>query len=602
MATLARKVAGHVAAIEVRNGDRVRAGDVVVRLDDGDLVLAIEAARGRIASQEATVARLSRQADAARSAAEQVLADIAGARAALGLASAEFARYAALAARDFASRSRLDQAQAERHRAAAVLASAEAALATARAHRRGRRRDGRGRAPAVGIRRRARAGRARSGLRRDPRALRRHGREPRGAAGRMGSARRAAAVARPGARPLDRRQLQGDAARQAAARPARAHRGRGPARRADRRVGRRPVARLRRGLQPAAARERDRQLHQDRPARAGAHRRARRCRRGRAAAPGPVGRGAHRHARPRRRARIRRGGRAPMIPAGAATGADAGIRPRRLLAFLAMVFGMFMAILDIQIVSASLTEIQAGLAASADEIAYVQTSYLITEVIMIPLSGFLSRIVSTRWMFTFSAGGFTIASFLCGTATTIEKMVLWRAVQGFVSGGMIPTNFAASYAMFPPSPRARIMPLRGLVVPFAPTIEPTVGGWLTEMFSWHWLFYVNIVPGILVTIVGALLIDHDRPNWALFGDFDWWGLASKAVFLGSLQCVLEEGPLRDWFDSEVVTGFAALAVAAGLLFFARVLSVTEPIVDLRAFANRNFALGSMFSLVTGVGL
>ncbi|MBM3628242.1 MAG: DHA2 family efflux MFS transporter permease subunit [Alphaproteobacteria bacterium] len=291
-----------------------------------------------------------------------------------------------------------------------------------------------------------------------------------------------------------------------------------------------------------------------------------------------------------------------MIPAGAATGADAGIPPRRLLAFLAMVFGMFMAILDIQIVSASLTEIQAGLAASADEIAYVQTSYLIAEVIMIPLSGFLSRIVSTRWMFTFSAGGFTIASFLCGTATTIEEMVLWRAVQGFVGGGMIPTTFAASYAMFPLSQRARIMPLMGLVVPFAPTIGPTVGGWLTEMFSWHWLFYVNIVPGILVTIAGALLIDHDRPNWALFRDFDWWGLASMAVFLGSLQYVLEEGPLRDWFDSEVVTGFAALAVAAGLLFFARVLSATEPIVDLRAFADRNFALGSMFSLVMGFGL
>ncbi|MFM8678721.1 MAG: HlyD family secretion protein [Alphaproteobacteria bacterium] len=133
VATLASKVAGQVAAIEVRNGDRVRAGDVVVRLDDGDLVLAIEAARGRIASQEATVARLGRQADAARAAAEQVAADIAGARAAADRAGAELARYAALAARDFASRSRLDQAQAERHRATAVLASAEAALATARA-------------------------------------------------------------------------------------------------------------------------------------------------------------------------------------------------------------------------------------------------------------------------------------------------------------------------------------------------------------------------------------------------------------------------------------------------------------------------------------
>lgn len=133
VAALASKVAAHVAAIEVRNGDRVRAGDVVVRLDDGDLVLAIEAARGRIASQEATVARLSRQADAARAAAEQAASDIAGARAAAGLAAAELSRYATLAARDFASRSRLDQAQAERQRAVAVLASTEAALATARA-------------------------------------------------------------------------------------------------------------------------------------------------------------------------------------------------------------------------------------------------------------------------------------------------------------------------------------------------------------------------------------------------------------------------------------------------------------------------------------
>ncbi len=133
VATLATKVAGHVASIEVRNGDRVRAGDVVLRLDDGDLVLAIEAARGRIASQEATVARLSRQADAARAAAEQAAADIAGARAASALAAAEHGRYAALAARDFASRSRLEQAHAERQRSAAVLASTEAALATARA-------------------------------------------------------------------------------------------------------------------------------------------------------------------------------------------------------------------------------------------------------------------------------------------------------------------------------------------------------------------------------------------------------------------------------------------------------------------------------------
>jgi DHA2 family multidrug resistance protein len=282
-------------------------------------------------------------------------------------------------------------------------------------------------------------------------------------------------------------------------------------------------------------------------------------------------------------------------------GADP-IPPRRLLAFLAMIFGMFMAILDIQIVSASLAEIQAGLAASADEIAYVQTSYLIAEVIMIPLSGFLSRIVSTRWMFSASAVGFTLSSILCGTATSIEEMVVYRALQGFLGGGMIPTTFAASYAMFSPVQRQRIMPLMGVVVPLAPTIGPTVGGWLTDLFSWHWLFYVNVVPGILVAIAGATLIDHDRPNWALFRKFDWWGLVFMALFLGSLEYVLEEGPLRDWFDSDIVVGFALVSAIAGTAFFARVLLAEEPIVDLRTFANGNFALGSMFSLAMGVGL
>src|SRR5947199_1798974 len=129
------------------------------------------------------------------------------------------------------------------------------------------------------------------------------------------------------------------------------------------------------------------------------------------------------------------------MPASAARmEADDRIEPRRLVAFLAMVFGMFMAILDIQIVSASLTEIQAGLAASADEIPWVQTAYLIAEVVMIPLSGYLSRALGTRLVFAISAGGFTAASFLCGTASSIGEMIVWRAIQGFIGGGMISTG------------------------------------------------------------------------------------------------------------------------------------------------------------------
>src|SRR5438046_1358498 len=150
------------------------------------------------------------------------------------------------------------------------------------------------------------------------------------------------------------------------------------------------------------------------------------------------------------------------------------IEPRRLIAFLAMVFGMFMAILDIQIVSASLAEIQAGLSASSDEIPWVQTAYLIAEVVMIPLSGFLSRMLSTRVLFAGAAAGFTAASALAATATNIDQMIVYRAIQGFIGGGMIPSVFAAAFTIFPPSRRAMVSPMIGLVATLAPTIGPTV--------------------------------------------------------------------------------------------------------------------------------
>jgi MFS transporter, DHA2 family, multidrug resistance protein len=278
------------------------------------------------------------------------------------------------------------------------------------------------------------------------------------------------------------------------------------------------------------------------------------------------------------------------------------IEPRRLFAFLAMVFGMFMAILDIQIVSASLTEIQAGLAASADEIPWVQTAYLIAEVVMIPLSGYLSRALGTRLVFVISAGGFTTASFMCGHASSIDDMILWRAIQGFIGGGMIPTVFATAYLIFPRSKVPMISPMIGLVATLAPTIGPTVGGYLTDVLSWHWLFFVNIVPGLIVTIATFVLIDFDRPNFALFRTFDWFGLLTMAGFLGSLEFVLEEGPRYDWFSDDTILMFTWVSAISAFAFFIRVLTATTPIVDLRSFTDRNFALGSLFSFVLGIGL
>lgn len=278
------------------------------------------------------------------------------------------------------------------------------------------------------------------------------------------------------------------------------------------------------------------------------------------------------------------------------------ISTRRIIAILAMVFGMFMAILDIQIVSASLAEIQAGLSASSDEIPWVQTAYLIAEVIMIPLSGFLSRMLSTRVLFTVSAAGFTAASALAATATNIDQMIVYRAIQGFIGGGMIPSVFAAAFTIFPPSRRAMVSPMIGLVATLAPTIGPTVGGYISHATSWHWLFLINVVPGILVTAAAWSLIDFDKPNLSLFRKFDWWGLAGMAAFLGSLEYVLEEGPNNDWLQDQAVFICAILMTAGAVLFFWRAFTAEEPIVDLKAFTNVNFAFGSLFSFVIGIGL
>ncbi len=270
--------------------------------------------------------------------------------------------------------------------------------------------------------------------------------------------------------------------------------------------------------------------------------------------------------------------------------------------FIAMVFGMFMALLDIQIVSSSLSEIQAGLAAGSDEISWVQTAYLIAEVVMIPLSGFLSRVLTTRVLFTLSAGCFTLASALCAAAWNLDSMIVFRAAQGFLGGAMIPTVFATSFALFPPEKRAGVSVIIGLVATAAPTLGPTVGGYLTQAFSWHWLFLINLAPGIIVAATVWLLVDVDRPNRALLRGFDYAGLALMALFLGSLEYVMEEGPRNDWFDDGVILGFAVTCAVSAALFFWRVLAYRNPIVELRAFADRNFAMGSLFSFILGIGL
>src|SRR5919204_1765871 len=289
-------------------------------------------------------------------------------------------------------------------------------------------------------------------------------------------------------------------------------------------------------------------------------------------------------------------------PAMMANPAQERIAPKRLFAFIIMVFGMFMSILDIQIVSASLSEIQAGLSASQSEVSWVQTAYLIAEVIGIPLSGFLSRALGTRLLFAISASGFTFASLLCGFASSSEEMIFWRAIQGFLGAGMIPTVFASAYTVFPRTKFYIVGPIIGLVATLAPTIGPTVGGVITDWASWHWLFFINIVPGIGITIGVLILCDFDEPHFDLLRHFDWWGLLFMALFLGTLEYVLEEGPRYEWLQDTSIAICAAICAISAIAFFWRVLTARVPIVDLTTFTDRNFGIGCLIALFIGVGL
>lgn len=278
------------------------------------------------------------------------------------------------------------------------------------------------------------------------------------------------------------------------------------------------------------------------------------------------------------------------------------LQPHQILAFFAMIVGMFMAILDIQIVASSLSVIGAGLSASADELSWIQTSYLISEVIIIPVTGFLARLLSTRISYFIAALGFTIMSVMCALAWNIESMIAFRALQGFFGGALIPTTFGVVFIIFPPSMRPKISMIIGLVVTIAPTLGPTLGGWITEHTSWHFMFLVNVLPGIFVCFTVFRNIDFDKPNYTLLQNFDFIGTILMILTLGCLQYVLEEGNKKDWLDDTNILLLSIFVVIGLICFVIREILFPHPIVDIKAFKNRNFTFGCFYSFILGVGL
>jgi DHA2 family multidrug resistance protein len=272
------------------------------------------------------------------------------------------------------------------------------------------------------------------------------------------------------------------------------------------------------------------------------------------------------------------------------------------IGFIAMVVGMFLAILDVQVVASSLTQIQAALSCSSDEISWVQTSYVIAEIIVIPLSGWFAKAFSTRYLYVGGCALFTLFSIACSFSWSLESMIIFRVFQGFFGGVLIPCAFSLIFILFPKEKQTNITIFVGLVITLAPTIGPVIGGYLTEVFSWPMIFLVNVIPGLIICVITWLYVDVDKPKFDMLLEIDYLGIFCIAVFLGSLQYVLEEGARENWFDSNKIITMSVIAGFFCFFTLYRELTCKKPILDLYAFSNRNFTLGCIFSFIMGWGL
>ncbi|KAB8333494.1 DHA2 family efflux MFS transporter permease subunit [Scytonema tolypothrichoides VB-61278] len=264
--------------------------------------------------------------------------------------------------------------------------------------------------------------------------------------------------------------------------------------------------------------------------------------------------------------------------------------------------GAFMAVLDIQITNSSLQDIQASLAATLEEGSWISTAYLVAEIVVIPLTGWLSRVFSLKRYLLVNTALFIFFSVCCAWSWDLNSMIVFRALQGFTGGVLIPTAMTVVLTTLPPSKQAIGLAAFAITAVFAPSIGPTLGGWLTENFSWHYSFYINVVPGLLMLAGVWYGIKQERPQLQLLKQGDWWGIISMAIGLASLQVVLEEGSRKDWFGSALIVRLSILAVIFLTIFFWIELTRKQPFINLRLVRYRNFGLASIINVSLGVGL
>jgi len=291
-------------------------------------------------------------------------------------------------------------------------------------------------------------------------------------------------------------------------------------------------------------------------------------------------------------------------PAGndAASTVAATIPLKTWIAVIGATLGAFMAVLNIQIVNASLADIQGAIGAGIDDGGWISTSYLIAEIVVIPLSGWLAQVFSIRKYLLTNAVLFLALSVACAFAQDLPQMIVLRAVQGFTGGVLIPMAFTLIITLLPKSRQPVGLALFALSATFAPAIGPTIGGYLTENWGWEYIFYVNLVPGAVMVGMLYYALEARPMNIALLREGDWAGIAAMAIGLAALQTVLEEGNKDDWFGSPFIVKLAVTAAIALSAFIAIELTAKKPLLNLSLLARRNFGFGLLANFLLGIAL
>ena len=271
------------------------------------------------------------------------------------------------------------------------------------------------------------------------------------------------------------------------------------------------------------------------------------------------------------------------------------------IVIITVVTASLLQLIDTSIVNVTLTQMMGNLGATLGDISWVVTGYAAANVVMITLSGWLAAKMGRKAYFTASIILFTVASIFCGTSTTVTQLIIYRVIQGIGGGGLLSTAQAILIESFPREEIGMANAIFGMGVIIGPSIGPTLGGYITDHLSWHWVFFINIPVGIVAAVLSILYI-KESPHRAKTGSLDWFALAMLVIFIGALQVVLEKGESEDWFETRYITVLTVSSVLAGIIFVWRQLTVEHPILNLRLLKDSSFALGSFFSFVQGLGL